>query len=152
MGCDIHGPWVFGTREASVPPERLAELHWDRDYLVFGIVAGVRDESAPQIDLPRGFPGDILDGYYAWNLKPGGGRHDECEAPHEHAYGDDCHSASWLSTDEVVEAQLRYTKQAFLEDALNAQASRDLAMTIAFMRTAEQMGYTDVRICFCFDS
>jgi len=149
VGCDIHGPYVFGTR-AGV--EKLAELRWDRNYLVFGIVAGVRNEDIEPIDTPRGFPEDILSGYGSWNLKPTGERHDECEASHEHAYDDGCHSPSWLSTDEVVEAQLRFTRQTAIEDALNPSANADLAMTIAFMRTAEQMGYTDVRICFCFDN
>ena len=140
MGCDIHGPYLYGKRGGTYI-SRIAEFHWDRDYDCFAIIANVRnDDGLKPIAEPRDWP----DG---WRT-PYGSISPDCDYNHEHFYepeDSDCHSGSWLSTDELVEAQKRYQVH-------NSRPSDDMSMAIVLMRLHEQRGWTDLRILFCFDN
>lgn len=57
MGCDIHA--VVRVKPKKGPPYVFTDVQIDRDYELFGILAGIRDNTAPNIQLPRGLPKDI---------------------------------------------------------------------------------------------
>lgn len=71
MGCDIHfrvekrigGLWI--PAEASVEPRNnwspnFEEWYTDRNYTVFGALAGVRVHDVVPIAEPRGVPADLV--------------------------------------------------------------------------------------------
>lgn len=152
MGCDIHGPEVWGIRSwgTTNTTRRIASLQWDRDYACFGAIAGVRDDGVECVAQPRGFP-EAGWFAYSWDAARFAGDSDagiidSCEGEHLHHYNTSvCHSASWLSTAEVAQAQKNYVDVVY-------HPSNDLALALVIMRTAESLGYTDVRLLFCFDS
>ena len=102
MGCDIHlyverkenGRWVsldkwtvdadeFGREGAGVMWEDRFYRH--RNYLLFGILAGVRDRSLASISKPRGLPKDVT-----------------LEVQKEsESWNTDGHSHSWLTLAEL---------------------------------------------------
>lgn len=57
MGCDIHG--VFQVSNGDEWVTINSPYDWERDYLLFGFLANVRDRSCYHIDLPRGLPEDF---------------------------------------------------------------------------------------------
>jgi len=134
MGCDIHayldydsffkddGTWyVYG----------LAKLHISRDYLLFAILAGVRnyDDEITPVSKPKGVPENIsyqveMD-YTLWVLGEGdevreegcctfeqGQRYAERRGwwreDHKRVIHPDWHSASWLDVEELKKAQEIY--------------------------------------------
>lgn len=153
MGCDIHGPVIYARQDDRLvtSARRIMELgQFGRDYRLFAILANVRnDDSVTPIAEPRGFPPDGVDyfGYEAsdWDGSTAKAIASGCGAPHREVLMDSCHSLSWLTTDEVVEAQKRYVHSAVLANTM-------LMMAILNMRTLEANGYSDVRMIFCFDS
>ena len=127
MGADCHdfyieqerfpGSWWF-----------VGQVNTDRDYIAFGLLAGVRREDLEHIP-PRGYPTGL-------SYQTG-----------EHASGDDCHSASWLTTDEMVEAQRRYVREC------RYPPYPALEYAIVMMRQAEaNHPGKPVRAVFCFDN
>jgi hypothetical protein len=94
MGCDIHAmierrathkgdsgepelwPWWINSGDPDL----------NRDYTLFGILAGVRDDSVTPISEPRGIPEDASSVMKAW---------------HE-SWGVDAHSASFVTLSELV--------------------------------------------------
>lgn len=160
MGCDIHGPWVYGQRLRTRLDgttwkhwTRLAELDWHRDYCLFSYLADVRNDGDHEaVSQPKGpHPDWALEKWAFWNVSEDDSSNEIwCDHEHEHQKNGDCHSQSWLSTDEVVEVQLRYT--AHQHGSYPQRPSDELAMAIALMRTAESLGYEDVHIGFCFDN
>ena len=105
MGCDIHGPWLY-TRQKIMTGATLgtyytrcrATFHWERDYDVFALLANVRNDNRyVSISEPRGWPSvEWFGGHDPWEME-------------DHGDSDGCHSASWVSTDELVGAQKFYT-------------------------------------------
>lgn len=53
MGCDIH---VFVEYRGPDGWRYVGQYHPGRDYTMFGLLAGVRDESVSPVVEPRGFP------------------------------------------------------------------------------------------------
>lgn len=105
MGCDIHfyvekkdenGKWVSVDKWSTDPWECDEQdyidvksedsFYHDRNYLLFGILAHVRDRRVVSISLPRGLPEDISP-----EVKK---RSDD--------YGGDGHSHSWLTLAELM--------------------------------------------------
>jgi hypothetical protein len=84
MGCDIHlyiekkidNRWVPAQgfflidKEDTIPNVPYPDRFGDRDYLLFGFLAGVRDSTNQHFE-PRGFPKDaskeVRDQFVAWN-------------------------------------------------------------------------------------
>lgn len=164
MGCDIHGPWVYGKQtlgSTSLMPasfatrwNRIAELNWARDYCVFSIIANVRNDGHSKYRAPRGaHPAWLASGnkYTFEHMLSEQGDVVECRELHQHRVNDDCHSQSWLTTDELVECQLEYVGHSHGWGGAR-RTNTDIAVAIALMRTAESMGYSDVHIGFCFDN
>jgi hypothetical protein len=158
MGCDIHGPFVYGKKSLRTTAwwDRIATLDWGRDYCAFAYLADVRnDGSHAPIDGPRGqhpaWGGAVSYNFREVREEPHDG--DYCDHYHEHRYSPDCHSLSWLTTDELVEAQIRYAAHTHTGAGWDdPRPSSDFGIAIAIMRTAEMEGYTDVHIGFCFDN
>ena len=130
MGCDIH-VWLqekplHGTEWHDVLAE---ELPCRRDYLLFGVLAGVREEDVPHPD-PRGWPYD-LDGRRRWN--------------------NDYHTPSWLTL-----AEFRATRNVYAEQSRLRWGNEGVTPLYALIDAliASQVyaeGY-DYRIIFAFDN
>lgn len=105
MGCDIHfhvekkdenGKWISADKWTVDPwgdddpdyidVKREDSFYHDRNYLLFGILAHVRDRSVTPISSPRGLPKDVSP-----EVKK---RSDD--------YGADGHSHSWLTLAELL--------------------------------------------------
>jgi hypothetical protein len=96
MGCDIHTFAERRTEDGWVVVDGWEPFR-NRNYSVFGFLAGVRNYSeVPPIAQPRGLPADASD-----RVKRS---HDD--------WGFDGHSASWLSIDEL----LAFDYEATMED------------------------------------
>jgi hypothetical protein len=149
VGCDIHGPVIYSDSSSYVCEEVV--LHWDRDYLCFAIIADVRnDGDVPTVvpNTPRGLPENLAE-RGAWRYLDQTTCAD-CEAEHVGSHSPDnadCHSHSWLTTEELIEAQKLYKKY---NDS--HEASADIALTIIIMRMLEQRGRQSLRLVFCFDN
>ena len=83
MGCDIHPHVARRTGEGKLVPFMYSSLDLGRDYVMFGLLAGVRGEE--KLFEPRGLPDDVPSTYKF--------DYDRMEG--------DAHSASWLTTEEV---------------------------------------------------
>lgn len=121
MGCDIHmhveckkqGRWVLHSND----------IYDGRDYELFGILAGVRGRCVP-ISHPKGLPFDVTD---------------EVKRLHD-SWGEDAHSSSWLTFNEIYNSRFDYDNTSLQHIALEMlRAKRD-----------QQSEY--VRIVFWFDS
>ena len=86
MGCDIHAYTERKNDDGQY--EVVGDFLSDgRSYAVFGFLAGVRNYSEiTPISEPRGIPADASP-----SIKS-----------HHERWSDDAHSASWLSTDELI--------------------------------------------------
>lgn len=147
MGCDIHGPWMFiQVPRSSVRGhwvKFVGEFHWERDYDAFALLADIRndgEDAIVPIDKPRGVPDNEWFGHEPWQLEGHG------------VDNADCHSHTWLTSDELVEAQRRYTARL-------GSPSSDFMHTITMMRgyeheyKAKGLGVdVDARIVMCFDN
>jgi len=93
MGCDIHGYWE--VRDHTGDWMAIKHLDNTRDYLWFGIIAGVRhpvEWDVPSAPWGRGFPSDASS---AWS---------------EYSKDSELHSATWLTPPEVRRANEIYKK------------------------------------------
>jgi hypothetical protein len=129
MGCDIHA--VIEIKHGAVFWWWAAEVHIDRDYQLFTLLAGVRcpDRVIKYIE-PRGWP-------------------DPCSYRVTHLaeeWEDDGHSASWLTVEEC-EAVIARWKDAFPD----SEPNYDFAAWVGAMRALKLPG-NEVRIVFCFDN
>ena len=112
-----------------------ATFHWERDYDVFALLANVRNDNRyVSISEPRGWPSvEWFGGHDPWEME-------------DHGDSDGCHSASWVSTDELVGAQKFYTSIG------DGNPSQDMMHAITMMRGYEHAyPNTEVRLVFCFD-
>jgi len=57
MGCDIHG--VFQAKVGDEWETINSPYNWERDYQLFGFLAGVRDRNVYSLGDPRGLPDDF---------------------------------------------------------------------------------------------
>lgn len=134
MGCDIHiyleskkkingeERWVnvdhwqinpyFNNENSDWDGEREFEhvpVYFGRNYELFGILAGVRDNSMTPIDDPRGIPNDISD---------------VTRKEHEQ-WKQDAHSATYFTLDELLDFYQKKKKhQETLDYFLNGIKER----------------------------
>lgn len=109
-----------------------------RNYSLFGILAGVRDDEIQAISNPRGLPEDKLaevtgyDLFTAWYK----------------SWDDDAHSASWVSLRELKEYRGNHTR------ADMQHCWGDLDDLITYMEDSKPYGWhdEDIRLCFFFDN
>ena len=171
MGCDIHG--VVETFFALKEWRRwstCATVRIERDYILFGALAGVRQEGIEHIP-PRGIPSDISAtskseiGYWVSDkeqlhggqmggpigpeaakdfLDSGSIRIDE-----EWITGPDYHSFSWLAADELEHA-LRICKAQQPHPWYNGPAE-NIYGVLGMMRAIEERG-VQTRFVFWFDN
>jgi hypothetical protein len=158
MGCDIHGPEIWSRHNSWT--DHVATLHWTRNYLLFAIIADVRNDGLLRpVSEPKGFPPETW-WSYSWDATRFGhplaksddlscGNPDcNCVRLHEHYYDADCHSASWLTIEEVAEAQRTYVRYS-----QDHRRSDDLAQALALMSVEKERDPdADIRLLFCFDN
>ena len=138
MGCDIHchveakikGQWHY-----------VDELDIDRNYTLFGKMAGVRDKSIEPISKPKGLPEDMS---FMTKFK-------------SELWGEDGHSHSWLSAKEVDELEewIHLDKILPLYKPLGYLFSNGFDGWIKFPNDFERvkkMGLEDFRLVFWFDN
>jgi len=142
MGADCHDFFIEQRYDGLSKWWYVGQIETDRDYIAFGVLAGVREDGLDYIE-PRGYPENMsyqtqdhaqptdADGEVTWS---------------------DCHSATWLTTDEMVEAQVNYMAALRDRGITDSQPYAALEMAICVMRLAEERGGKDVRAIFCFDN
>ena len=133
MGCDIHmvvqfrkdGVWLDAPVVIAAP---WGDPWWElRDYVTFGVLAGVRDKQVPRIADPRGFPEDFDNTVDPLAL----------DAVHHGKWMGD-HSFSWVTL-----AELKAVKGY----------ARKMSLIPEWVPELERLGAPeDVRIVFGFDS
>jgi len=146
MGCDIHfyaekkdgDKWVSADKWTVDPYDedpkyvnvtREDSFYYDRNYLLFGILAGVRDRSVKPISEPRGLPQDVSP---------------EVEARSEYL-GVDGHSHSWLTLAELY----AYPWEEVMGDAYGAPKY----FVSETLPRLEKLGESEnVRVVFFFDN
>lgn len=182
MGCDIHTYVEFGKRPA---PDR--EVYWEtftrnggsRNYLMFGVLAGVRVDAVKRFD-PKGMPEGGLsyrtsedywvhvapenhpewadtDGWCSlesaerWVASGSSvGERDESGRLHR-VSGPDWHSHSWLTADELESALHCYREAVPKYWPTETDAPAEWVAMLAAMRSFEASGY-ETRIIFWFDN
>lgn len=157
MGCDIH---MYAERRVDGKWRPLFEpvgdeyygYEWpvvtkDRDYDLFGVLAGVRNRHVPCITgEPRGLPCDLCEEYarahaIVYSLSLGAWSK---ESPHC-CLGE--HSFSWLSLAELVVAGYDRRYRPHLEHFFRNEVQRLLDQSDCLGVNIE-----DVRVVFGFDS
>lgn len=181
MGADIHMYVEYSNKEK---PEHLDRRYWSdfggrinpgRNYSMFGLIAGVRDNRHPPVVEPRGLPDDLSwpasndasmiisddcqdeEGYTSssqaesW-VKAG---YSEYILDHEgepyRVTNPDWHSHTWLTPDEFGQAIERY-KELFKDDTYGNCPGIEYIALLAAMRALENDGKNDVRVVIWFDN
>lgn len=174
MGCDVH-VYVEYSKDGK-HWRNLTDNAGSRNYVMFGILAGVRVSDA-QLFEPKGMPDGALSyatesGYWT-NVAPdehpeyaewdnwtsranadrwvsgGYAKYDENK---QRVSGPDWHSHSWLTTDEVAQAVERYRKVVgnyWPEES--GSAPTEWVAILGAMRAIEKNGET-ARVIFWFDN
>lgn len=107
MGCDIHG--VFQVLNEDGWETIESPYDWERDYLLFGYLAGVRERSVYSLGEPRGLPEDF----------PVFSQHDtpyhilKPEVKYRKAYGENIicmgeHSFGWHTFEEIFNGRQKF--------------------------------------------
>ncbi len=139
MGCDIH---AMIERKHTSP---YGTIYWvnsgdpliERDYRIFGALAGVRDSSVPAIQDGRGLPGltdyrdDLSDAFKSW-LKE---------------WDSDAHSAGYVTLREVIDYDA-----SRLRDRFGIGSWDDLRAALQDVADRHQLGPDEVRLVFFFDN
>lgn len=132
MGCDIHLflEWErVGWREGMMFPN-------DRNYLMFGLMAGVRGHI--KLFKAKGLP-DKLNHYTRREYRD---------------WQNDAHSESWLTTEEYekcVNEYKRILKEEWGEEDDNYDKNI-YHILLGFMKELERRGMENVRLVFWFDN
>lgn len=174
MGCDIHAyvEVVDHYPDGCSFAHGFAALEMDRNYGLFAVLAGVRnDDSIRPLSEPRGVPPDLSslasddywlmvddelaakewDGYISAEAADRSVQYGAAER----VLGDslrqvansDWHSASWLTLSEMEEAQRRFAALAYPDPG----TSRELRAIVEMMRGLQDATHT-ARLVFWFDN
>ena len=117
MGCDIHG--VFQAKMEDEWETINSPYNWERDYQLFGYLAGVRDRNVYSLGEPRGLPEDfpvfIQHEMPYYILKP--------NVNYRKAYGENVmsmgdHSFGWFTFEEIFAG-----RQKFIDRQNNIEAN-----------------------------
>jgi len=146
MGCDIHAHVevkIYGEWEHLNAPQL------SRDYAMFGKMAGVRSSSETPISEPKGLPEDMS---FITRL--------EAER-----YGEDGHSHSWLSAEEMCQLsewltrRSKATKDYYFEKDFGYYFEKDFGYLFSngwdvFTKYKEDkpIWLEDARLVFWFDN
>ncbi len=182
MGADIHSYVEYSEREYNGKPfwKNFTTNNGERNYVMFGVLAGVRVPEA-QLYEPKGMPeGDYgyetNSGYWLhvapadkpeWADGEGWVTRENAERYVERGYsvadhndkgelkrvsGPDWHSHSWLNADEL-EAAMEHYKKKVMEfwPADNGKVPTEWLATLAAMRAFESNG-CKTRLVFWFDN
>jgi len=107
MGCDIHG--VFQVSNEGEWETINSPYNWERDYLLFGFLAGVRERNVYCLGEPRGIPDDFpvfFQHEMPYHiLKP--------EMKYRKLYGENVismgeHSLGWFTFKEIFEGRQKF--------------------------------------------
>lgn len=149
MGCDMHcaiesSHTLYGSER--LPDEGTADTYWsnvvqwghvDRDYEMFGLLAGVR--TGPPVYAPRGIAPNM-----SWETKrrcyettPDGEVTDK--------WIEDWHSPGWLTTDEFREVLMRYVMTYEEQPAVSYR-------TMLHVMEAYEKDGEKCRVVFWFDN
>lgn len=135
MGCDIH---AHAEVKVSGKWHHYSVLDIDRDYQLFGKLAGVRDSTLGQIAPLRGLPDDasFLTIY-----------------DHDDVWGSDAHSTSWLTIAEAMAVdkwlrELRHEGPVFDGGLWGYVFGNSFDCCIKY---PEDAGCEDARVVFWFD-
>lgn len=183
MGCDIHTYVEYGQPDADGTVK-----HWlgftknggRRDYLMFGILAGVRIRDAKMFE-PRGIPENLSfnagDDYWLsvaplsnpewadqedWVSQESAARwvkegssvegYRRADGSLGQVSGPDWHSHSWMTADELQAALDRYPSEMVARwGQEGGEPDPEWAAMLAAMRVFEQRGYA-ARLVFWFDN
>lgn len=173
MGCDIHAFVEYSRKDDSREKKYWygfgEEFHLSRDYLIFGLLAGVRVDVQPIVE-PRGIPEDagyaIIERHTLYVVEDDK-YHDEsgniprsrAEKSVEKGYSkwfdkghtritvSDYHGHSWLTTKEYEKCISRYNSEN--RDEFGIDASYKAILLV--MKFFESEGYT-ARLVFWFDN
>lgn len=145
MGCDIHlflerktaKGWIDSTPYVKDDFDNDIRIqdHYTRCYMLFGILAGVRYHSGPNIAFPRGIPENCCQEYKNFV--------EEWQA--------DGHNHSFFTVDELITAAKKYTGDAKgeLEEFIrHIMKMIDVVNPYAI----DYHDYTEYRVCFFFDN
>lgn len=155
MGCDIHsviqGQWLESDNPDFSCWHTVAEGFRERNYNLFGYLAGVRDDTIKSITERRGLPDgfQILEGHHP--IPRNFAHRDFTFLPDDHSpwiYDMGEHSHTWLTRIEL-EAAWRGNLSHLSEDAY-----REIdAVCRIFIKTGIQYShYSNWRIVIGFDS
>lgn len=143
MGCDIH-PYIE-VLGAEIGPVDFAEVYLYPDYLLFALLADVRNDfGVKPIVEPRGFPDDAgwtaCDGYKEW-----------CDVSKTFIPSPGHHSASYLYLDEL--------RLVLSEHILRSEPEREIKLGIgnsrfvAIIKAMEELKHIgEPRLVFFFDN
>ena len=166
MGCDIHAYIEYKHWGDKWWP--FANLDIDRDYQLFGLMAGVRRSDIDPVAQPRGVPSDA-----SWKVNdenelfvsddPSGGREKPyvskadaarwlnqgiSQQGHSESYitDPDWHTHSWLTIPELRQVIKRY------EDGCEQDAPNEVRATLASMLMLCGEDEENARLVFWFDN
>ena len=168
MGCDIH-------EYVEIRPKEKSDHEWElyitpclhRNYLMFGVFAGVRGESVPVIE-PKGIPKDISFGVekdyvifvygeeetddprYCTKTQAKEWVISGCSQKLKDNYisNPDWHTPSWFSLKDIKRVQKRYSE---ISEAEGCKGSVELNLLVSVMNHLEHQGY-ETRFVFWFDN
>ena len=163
MGCDIHA-YIESVRDGYV--KSVAHVGIDRDYTLFGVLAGVREE--PALVKPRGIPLNLgwqsKDEYclfitentsenpshYVTREQAEKWVKSKSSEMYDKSYvtDPDAHTPSWLTTDEVKLCCEEYVRRSHTKDRRNS----DLDAIYAMMEVYRKARDGEVRFVFWFDN
>lgn len=147
MGCDIHFEVEIKTHKGWQPVPTDVEGH--RDYLCFGILAGVCNHDVAPIAEPKGHRGIGLED----PPKPNASYWDE--VPHKYNWGFGYHSHSWLNLSELLgyDWNQEYGDDDSERDGLkDTWVYKSLIPTMQLIARERGLLPEEIRIVFCFDS
>lgn len=141
MGCDIHefveikvnGQWVYAGKIIIY-----------RDYALFGVLAGVRDHDIDPVAEAKGIPSDMSKGLI---FILGRGKFNTVEEIEQNIQYDDYHSHSYLSMEEIYDAQEIY------QEYLKGEDCSGIPEQLIKLGELKQHPFVeDVRFVFWFDN
>lgn len=137
MGCDIH---LHVEVKVNGKWEHYSHPRINRNYELFGIMAGVRDEDATPICEPKGLPCDLsLITQIDYSYDKG-----------------DAHSESWLNRNEIGQLLKRTGHigkfNGDFEHSQLGYAHGNSYSTIGMEESGHPKEYEDVRFVFWFDN
>lgn len=141
MGCDVH---VYVEVKINGQWCSYAHPNVDRDYELFGVLAGVRRDGPPIVE-PRGVPDDL----------------GEVARMKYESWGYDAHTPSWFGPDEMLKLSVWWVENGHLgrthlmgiEDSWKCYLFGEPLTPAGLLEAAQRhQGLEDFRVVFWFDN